>query len=92
MAALLILAAFPLFILLDGWAISTIWNWYMPTMFGLASLSMAGALGLSCVVGIFKGMPVRRETTTKEDVITIVTSVLRVLFLVFFAWLYRHWL
>lgn len=37
----------------DGWALSTIWNWYIPTIFGLTSLTIAKAIGVAMVFSLF---------------------------------------
>jgi hypothetical protein len=40
-------------VLADGWALSTIWNWYIPTIFGLTRLTIAKAIGVAMVFSLF---------------------------------------
>jgi hypothetical protein len=44
---------FPLGILLSGWTITVLWDWFVVTTFKLAPLTIAQGLGLSLVLGYF---------------------------------------
>lgn len=49
----------------NGWALSTIWNWFMPPIFGIVSLTLWQAIGVSMVFGIFTGT--NRISSKSED-------------------------
>lgn len=39
--------------LADGWALSTIWNWFMPRIFHLVTLTFMQAIGVAMVFSLF---------------------------------------
>jgi hypothetical protein len=43
----------PVGIILRGWVISRLWSWFIPATFGLPSLTVARAIGLSIIVSVF---------------------------------------
>ena len=45
-----------------GWVLSIVWGWFIVPLFGLPSLSIAYAVGLVLVAGMFRG-----ESKTDED-------------------------
>lgn len=49
------LALAPLFILLVGWVVMSLWNWLMPVIFGLTVISFWQALGLLILSKILLG-------------------------------------
>ena len=51
-------------VLLQGWAIHLLWNWFIPPIFGLTGLTIGQSIGLSLVVGIFTSSP---STARDED-------------------------
>lgn len=51
--------------LLNGWALATIWNWFIPSIFGLTSLSLWQAIGVSMVFELFTGT--NRSAKDKSD-------------------------
>lgn len=92
---LMLVVYLPSLALVQAWAASTIWNWYMPHVFALPMLSIPAALGLACVVSIFKGMGTPRDVKgkTTSDLIGIALEPYFFSgFAVLFAWIYRHWL
>ena len=50
--------------LLNGWALSTIWNWFMPPIFGLVSLTFWQAIGVAMVFELFTGI---KTSETKDQ-------------------------
>lgn len=40
-------------VFMDGWALSTIWNWFMPTIFHLVTLTIMQAVGVAMVFSLF---------------------------------------
>lgn len=49
--------------LMNGWALSTIWNWFMVPIFVLPSLTLWQAMGVSMVFELFTGT----NRTKKKD-------------------------
>ena len=41
--------------LMNGWALSTIWNWFIPPIFRLTSLTLWQAIGVAMVFELFTG-------------------------------------
>lgn len=40
---------------MNGWALATIWNWFIPPIFGITTLTIAKAIGVSMVIELFTG-------------------------------------
>lgn len=40
----------------QGCVLSILWNWFMPVLFGLPTLGVAGAIGVTMVFRFMKGM------------------------------------
>lgn len=51
--------------LIDGWALSKIWNWFMPPIFHLVSLTLWQAIGVSMVFEIFTRT--NKKASNKSD-------------------------
>lgn len=81
--------------LVDGWALAKIWNWFMPTVFGLVSLTMWKAIGISMVFQLFTRTDHIESGSKSSDtksfgeifVQSLVKVVLTPLFSVFIAWI-----
>lgn len=56
-----------------GLALSLVWNWYVPTLFGLTTLTIWQALGLSIVLKMFVGTSSSRQKSS-DDVTTRMLS------------------
>lgn len=39
----------------EGWALSVIWNWFMPSLFGVTGLSVFQAMGVGLVIRSITG-------------------------------------
>ncbi len=39
----------------NGWALATVWNWFIPPIFGLTSLTIMKAIGVATVLELFTG-------------------------------------
>jgi hypothetical protein len=48
-----ILGLFVIVVILSAWPTQLLWNWLMPTIFGLCKITFWQALGLNCLVGLF---------------------------------------
>lgn len=61
---LLFLILTPITIVLNGWVLSILWRWFIVPTFSLTPLSIAQALGLTCVLRLFAAS---RTKLTEED-------------------------
>lgn len=52
---------------MNGWALSTIWNWFIPPIFGLTSLTIAKAIGVSMVIELFTGTNQVQKSSKKSS-------------------------
>lgn len=39
----------------NGWALATVWNWFIPPIFGLTTLTLFKAIGVATVFQLFTG-------------------------------------
>lgn len=80
--------------ILDGWALSTIWNWFIPPIFGLTQLTMVQAIGVALVFNLFTGEKSSSKKSDTDDktfwgtvLESILTNVFKNIFVVVFAWI-----
>lgn len=52
-------------VLMDGWALSTIWNWFIPPIFHLVTLTMMQSVGVAMVFSLFART--NKLNTSKEE-------------------------
>lgn len=71
MLALAFLLLIPILIIWDGFIISMIWNWFMPKIFGLVSLSIPQALGLSLMASVLVGRGRDSRSEDEDPMVTI---------------------
>lgn len=60
----------------NGWALSTIWNWFIPPVFGLTSLTFFQALGVAIVFDLFTGTKSRGDSEKHDDLTSAIISAL----------------
>lgn len=53
MAAILGVGLYVPIVLLDGWVMHVLWNWFMVATFGLPALGVLAAVGVSCCICSF---------------------------------------
>lgn len=51
----------------NGWALVTIWNWFIPPIFGLTSLTLWQAVGVSMVFNLFVGVKNKSNSSDTKD-------------------------
>ena len=79
---------------MDGWALSTIWNWFIPPIFGLVSLTLMQSVGVAMVFSLFtrtnflKNADTRKQTSLEKFVETAIVAVFTPLFSVAIAWVF----
>lgn len=71
--------------IMGGWALSTMWGWFIVPIFELPTLTIAQAAGVSCVAGLFRTVKVNQESNDNDFVVTIAKSVGVVVFVNLFA-------
>lgn len=81
--SLCFLFAMPLW-LLDGFTLSTLWNWFVVPSFGLDTMHYAQACGLSCIVALLK--PFNTKNIEKNLVVEIVSNALARAVLLPYGW------
>lgn len=57
-------------VIMNGWALATIWNWFIPPIFGLTTLTLAKAIGVSMVAELFTGVKSKKSEDTKGKTYT----------------------
>jgi hypothetical protein len=79
--------------LANGWALVTIWNWFIPPIFGLVSLTLWQAVGVSMVFNLFVGVKNQTSNSETKDktfgevfLSSLITTILTPLFTVAIAW------
>ena len=80
----------PLVAIIQGWVLTVLWSWFVVPTFRLPELSIPVAIGLSLIVGMFKGYN-NPEKTENEDVYVKVTKVV-MLFVGPFIVLFLGWI
>lgn len=74
---------------MDGWALSKIWNWFIPPIFALPTLQIMQAVGVSLTFQLFiRTNKLKRESSdTKFDSDTekLVYNVLEIVFVPLFS-------
>lgn len=81
--------------LVDGWALSVIWNWFIPTLFKLTPLTLWQAIGVSMVFELFTRNNKKAKEKSDSDAKTagqvVVASLVEVITVpvlsVFIAWI-----
>lgn len=81
--------------IVNGWGLSVVWNWYVPAIFGLPYLTLAQSLGLSIVIRMFVGSSSgesdKNKTFVERMLFTTILSVIMTLLFVGLAWVVRFW-
>lgn len=74
----------PIMVLSYGWAAQTLWNWYMPAIFGLPNLTFGAALGVGLVAGFFCTKLPTNDMETKWAIFCVIRPFTAVLV----GWIY----
>lgn len=83
-AIMLIILIIPISVILNGFVLSKIWNWFMPYI-GVVEITTPVAIGLSCIPGLFRNRNVtEKELKIKGALFQIIGAPL---FLLFFAYI-----
>lgn len=78
-------------ILVDGFILSVVWNWFMPLIFGLPELTIVESLAVSLVAGLFVSTRYKseKEYANMSELVAyfIVVSVLKLVLVLGFGWI-----
>ena len=88
-AAVLLLAASVVSYVVNGWALSVLWTWFVSPVFSVAPLSIPQAIGFSIVVGVLthQSKPKEEGKETSELIAEILAySVFSPPLIVFIGW------
>ena len=66
--------------LMSGWALSTLWGWFVVPLFGLPSLTIAQAIGLSAVVSLFRTTNTNSKSSDDDAFMMFAKSFAAVIF------------
>ncbi len=85
----------PIGVVLKGWALSTLWGWFIVPTFGIPSLSIPAAIGIS-LIAAYLAKPVMPEDEKKSPGELALERISRQLFVppivVFLGWIVTHWM
>jgi hypothetical protein len=92
LGCLLLLLITPVSIALNGWALATLWAWFIAPVFSVSNLSIANAIGIATVVNFIVPKPAKpkseKEQATGEIIAQVLIEVfLNPLFAVLFGWI-----
>lgn len=78
--------------ILNGWALSVLWGWFVAPVFGIPELSILQAIGFGLIVSYMTREPDSSKSKDKDDdshpVITMmIVTALRPIFAVFIGWI-----
>ena len=80
----------PLLAIYHGWVLTILWGWFVAPTFHLPELNIAVAIGLSLIVGMFRGYTKsdnKDSQTTKDKTIGIIAILISPLLTLFFGWI-----
>jgi len=86
----------PLTVILNGWALKIIWNWFMPHFFGLPPLTILSAIVVCFIVGYVTHQQndyAEAERSPNEKIVrAIVVTVSKPLIALLFGWIFTLFL
>jgi hypothetical protein len=78
----------PFLLMFHGWAVKTVWNWFVPAILGWPRLGIAQAIGLSIVVSVARPRtPDHQDETPTQMWVRTFTNVITVLLSVGIGWI-----
>jgi len=85
---LVVLIVFPALVIYDGFILKTIWNWFIPEIFGITPLTIPQAIGLSLVIAYFKPSKSSDKDDDENPIVThLIYPIAQGLFILFLAWI-----
>ena len=65
--------------LMNGWALSTLWGWFIVPLFGVPSLTIAQAIGVAITVSTFKTTSIKSPDKDEDSFTLFAKSFLLVI-------------
>ena len=88
LAAMLALVLIPLLAILQGWVLTVLWGWFVVPTFHAPELNIVTAIGLTLVVGMFKGYSVKTGKKSENEKLTEAVAVVIMPFIfLFLGWI-----
>lgn len=79
--------------ILNGWALTKLWAWFIVPTFGVPQLHLAAAIGLAMTVAYLTHQNIKGAQRTKEENYWLIASVVtRPLLVVLFALIVKQWM
>ena len=86
--ALSVLGLWIVSVLLEAWALTKLWGWFVVTTFGAPSIGIAAAIGLSCLINLTHPVSSNQKDDGETNWARVFgLTILRPLFAVFFGWI-----
>jgi hypothetical protein len=79
-------------VLLNGWALSVLWGWFIVPLFSVPALPVLYAIGIGFIASLLRPAPSTSEEESKEDlgirIVKVITQIIALpLSAVFFGWI-----
>lgn len=88
LAGIIALILIPLIAILQGWVLTVLWGWFIIPTFRAPELSIAVAIGLTLVIGMFKGINIKNAEKSSDDRLTeAIATVLMPFVFLFLGWI-----
>lgn len=83
--ALVAILALPVVAVVNGWALSVLWGWYV-TPLGVLPITKAHAYGLAILISVFKPSNPKRDQSAEDFLTGILALLLTPALAVFIGW------
>ena len=70
----LVIAGLAFMLFVDGWSLSVVWNWFIPNIFGLTTLTIVQAIGVMLVARLINGKISSKDKPSTEEVIRAIVK------------------
>ena len=80
------------FFILNVWALTVLWSWFIPPIFGVGDITYTSAAGLWLVAGLLnprQDIPCEDARTTAEKTAVALGTLARPVVTVFFGWIVK---
>jgi hypothetical protein len=86
------IALVPLALVLNGWAVTKLWSWFIVPQFGLPTLTIPYAIGLCCVVALITHKPDRSKSDDTKALAAVVAVFAAPLMSVLLGWIVKSFI
>ena len=95
-ATLMVIGAFamiPISILMNAWAVSVLWHWFVTPRFHVPDLSLASAVGITLIASLLQHRPNWETKKSEHPTADLVSAaILGPLWAVGIGWITTYWL